>query len=101
MCNSARDILLCVLSGTIHAYLGPWLYQAKQIGLRMRIQGIWSKSKEIWELKKGISISSCGRGITWEAQCILLATEKHHERIRFLSIIVDFGRNLAFKARTP
>ena len=29
----------------------------------MRIQGIWSKSKEFWELKKGISISSCGS--TW------------------------------------
>ena len=48
MCNSARDILLCMLSDTIHACVT----KLRQIGLRMQISGNLSKSKEIWELKK-------------------------------------------------
>ena len=56
MCNSARDILLCMLSGTIHACAilsnTNWAENANSRNL--------VNSKEFWYLKKGISISSCG-----------------------------------------
>ena len=47
MCNSARDILICMLSDTIHAC-------AILIKTNWAVNAIlsWSKSKEIWELIK-------------------------------------------------
>ena len=66
-------------------------YKARPIGLRTRIQGYWSKSKEIWELKKGILISSCGIN---SKQCFAPNQIKHQIHIR-LRLRFGIGRTLS------